>query len=197
MFEFIITNWELVTTAVSLVGLLVGAVISVVVRLRAYKNAKTQTEKDEILADLKSHAYGLVAVAEQMMSDIPKSGSVKLLYVLNHISKLCEEKGVEYDVESWTEFINGIVNKSNDVITAKETEKAISGYIAKVKEEIPYFIADADKLFEVIPDSASYKVQYVLNLVAKSCAKYAIDVYELYDWRGYINELYLEQQLGA
>lgn len=166
-------------------------------RVRAYKKAKTQTEKDAAIAELKSHAYGLVAVAEQMMSDIPKSGSVKLLYVLNHISKLCEEKGVPYDSESWTEFINGIVNKSNDVITAKETEKAISGYITKVKEEVPYFMADADKLFEIIPDSASYKVEYILKLISNACAKYAIDVYDLYDWRTYVNELYTEQQIGA
>lgn len=197
MFKFIFSNWELVTTAISLLGLVVGAVISIIVRLRALKRAKTQTERDAILAELKSHAYGLVAVAEQMMADIPKSGSVKLMYVLNHISKLCEENGIAYDSESWTEFINGIVNKSNDVITAKETEKAISGYITKVKEEIPYFMADADKLFEIIPDSASYKVEYILKLVSNACAKYAIDVFELYDWRAYINELYTEQQIGA
>ena len=197
MFKTILTNWELVTAAISVVLSLAAGVFYLIVRVKAYKNAKTQSERAEILSEIKSHAYGLVAAAEQMMSDIPKSGQVKLLYVLNHIQKLCEEQNVPYDCESWTEFINGIIGTSNDVITAKETEKAIGVYIGKVKEEVPYFMADADKLFEVIPDSASYKVEYILKLVANSCAKYAIDVYELYDWRSYVNDLYLEQQLGA
>lgn len=196
MFKFILTNWELVTAAASLLFSLVAGVIYLVVRLKAVKNAKTQSEKDEIIAEIKSHAYGFVAAAEQMMSDIPKAGQVKLLYVLNHIQALCEEKSVSYNVDTWTEFINGIVNTSNDVITAKETEKAISGYINKVKEEIPYFMTDADKLFEIIPDSASYKVEYILKLVAKSCAKYAIDVFDRYDWRAYIIGLYAEK-IGA
>lgn len=197
MFKFILTNWELVTACISILCSLAAGAVYLVLRLKSLKNAKTQQEKDEILADLKSRAYGFVAAAEQMMADIPKSGQVKLLYVLNHIQKLCEEQNVPYDCESWTEFINSIVNTSNDVITAKETEKAISGYIAKVKEEVPYFMTDADKLFEIIPDSAAYKVEYILKLVAKACAKYAIDVYDLYDWRNYVNELYLEQQIGA
>lgn len=197
MFKFILTNWELVTAAFSLFGSLVAGGVFLFVRLKSFKSAKTQKEKDEIVADLKSHAYGLVAAAEQMMSDIPKSGPSKLLFVLNHISKLCEEKDVPYDAETWTEFINGIVNASNDVITAKETEKAISGYIAAVQGEVPYFMADADELFKVIPDSATYKVEYILKLIAKACAKYAIDVYELYDWRNYVNELYLKEQIGA
>ena len=196
MFKFIVTNWELVAAVVSLLASLVGGGVYLVIRLTALKRAKTQGEKDAIIAEIKSHAYGLVAAAEQMMSDIPKSGQVKLLYVLNHIQKLCEEQNVPYDCESWTEFINGIIGTSNDVVTAKETERAISGYINKVKEEIPYYMADADKLFEVIPDSASYKIEYILKLVANACAKHAIDVYDLYDWRAYINGLYAEQ-IGA
>lgn len=196
MFKFLLNNWELVTACISVFFSLAAGVIYLVVRLKAVKNAKTQQEKDAILAEIKSNAYGFVVAAEQMMSDIPKSGPVKLLYVLNHVKSLCEEQNVPYDAEQWTEFINGIVNTSNDVVTAKETEKAISGYINKVKEEIPYFMADADKLFEIIPDSASYKVEYILKLVANACAKYPIDVYDLHDWRAYINELYTEQ-IGA
>ena len=196
MFKFILTNWELVTAGVSLLGSFIAGSVYFVVRLKAAKKAKTIDEKAAIIAEIKSHAYGFVAAAEQMMSDIPKSGQVKLLYVLKHIKALCEEQNVEYDCETWTEFINGIINTSNDVVTAKETERAISGYINKVKEEIPYFMADADKLFEVIPDSASYKVEYILKLVAKSCAKHAIDVYDKYNWRDYINGLYAEQ-IGA
>ena len=129
MFKTILTNWELVTAAISVVLSLAAGVFYLIVRVKAYKNAKTQSERAEILSEIKSHAYGLVAAAEQMMSDIPKSGQVKLLYVLNHIQKLCEEQNVPYDCESWTEFINGIIGTSNDVITAKETEKAIGVYI--------------------------------------------------------------------
>lgn len=196
MFKFILTNWELVTAGISVLCSLTAGALYLIVRVRSYSKAKTQAEKDEILAEIKSNGYGFVAAAEQMMSDIPKSGPAKLLYVLNHVKSLCEEKNVDYDAEYWTDFINSIVNTSNDVLTAKETEKAISGYIAKVKEEVPYFMADADKLFEIIPDSASYKVEYILKLVANACARYAIDVYELYDWREYINGLYGEQ-IGA
>lgn len=196
MFKIILENWELVTAAVSLACSLIAGGVYLFVRLRALKKAKTQTEKDAIIAELKSHAYGLVAVAEQMMSDIPKSGQIKMMYVLKHIKALCEEQGVEYDCDSWTEFVNSIVNASNDVVTAKETEKSIGVYIKKVKEEIPYFIEDADRLFEVIPDSAAYKIEYILKLVANSCAKHAIDVYDLYDWRDYINGLYATK-IGA
>lgn len=196
MGKWLIENWELIAAIVSLAGSVVVFVIWLIKRLISLKNAKTTEERETIIADIKSNAYGLVAVAEQMFSDIPKAGASKLLYVLNHIKSLCEEHNVTYCEETWTEFINGIVGASNDVITAKETEKAISGYIAKVKEEIPYFMTDADKLFEVIPDSATYKVEYILKLVEKACAKHAIDVYELYDWRAYINELYTEK-IGA
>ena len=193
---WIIENWETIVSIASICGSIIVAIIYLIRRLITLKGAKTTAERDAILAELKSNAYGLVAVAEQMFSDIPKSGSSKLLYVLNHIKTLCEEKNIEFCEDTWKEFIEGIVGASNDVITAKETEKAISGYIDKVKEEIPYFIADADKLFEVIPDSKAYKIEYILKLVSKACDKHAINVYELYDWRVYINELYNEQ-IGA
>lgn len=196
MGEWIVKNWDLIVAATSLFSSVVLFTIWLIKRLIALKSAKTAGEREAIVAEIKSNAYGLVAVAEQMFSDIPKSGASKLLYVLNHIEKLCTEQGVEFNEESWTSFINGIVGASNDVITAKETEKAISGYIAKVKEEIPYFMADADKLFEVIPDSAAYKTEYILKLVANACAKHAINVYDLYDWRAYITELYNEK-IGA
>ena len=194
--EWLLKYWDLLLTGVSVALSVAFIVIYNVKRFRALRNAKTSEERDAILSELRSNAYGLVAVAEQMFADIPKSGASKLLYVLNHIEKLCTEKSIEFNESNWTEFINGIVGASNDVKTAKETEKAISGYITKVKEEVPYFLADADKLFEVIPDSAAYKLEYILKLISNACAKYAINVFDLYDWRTYVEELYNEK-IGA
>ena len=193
--DWFIENWELIASGAGLIGSLTVTLVLLIIRLKAIKNAKNSTEREQLIAELKSDAYGLVAVAEQLFADIPKSGASKLLYVLNHIEALCKEGDVEFDGDTWTEFINGIVNKSNDVIIAKETEKAISGYIAKVKEEVPYFIADADKLFEVIPDSAAYKTEYILKLIANACAKHTIDVFDLYDWREYVTGLYNERMV--
>ena len=194
MLKWIVEHWDTIVGVVSVIFSLILFVVWLVKRVKAFKNAGSDEERANILSEIKSSVYGLVAVAEQMFIDIPKSGASKLLYVLNHVKSLCEERNIEYDADAWTEFINGIVGASNDVITAKETEKAISGYIAKVKEEIPYFMDDADKLFEVIPDSAAYKVEYILKLIANACAKHAINVYDLYDWRAYIEDTYASEK---
>ena len=193
MLEWILSNWDVLAAIASLLTSIIFAIVYYVKRFRALRGAKTQAEKDAIISELKSHTYGLVAVAEQMFADIPKAGASKLLYVLNHIEKLCTEQNIAFNEDSWKEFINGIVGASNDVITAKETEKAIAGYIDKVKTEVPYFIADADKLFAVIPDSAAYKTEYILKLIAKACAKQDIDVFDKFDWRAYVENLYTEK----
>ena len=190
--SWLISNWDAILTVCGFLGSAVAFTVYLVKRLRALKGAKTQGERDAIINELKSSAYGLVAVAEQTFKDVPKSGGCKILYVLNHIKALCGDSGVEYDESFWKEFIDEIVGRSNDVITATETSKAIDRYINKVKENVPYYIDDANKLFEVIPDSAEYKIEYILKLIRNDCAKHAINVYDVYDWRTYVNALIAE-----
>ena len=190
---------EYVQTIVAIVcalGSIVAVAITAISRAKALNKAKTEEERQKILNEIKSDAYGLITVAENLFSDIPKAGASKLLYVLNQLKDICYAQGVEYDQTFWTDFVNGIVSTSNEVKEGKELESTKLSIIGKVKEEIPYFIEDANKLFEVIPDSLPYKTEYILKLIALACEKYEVNVYGAYDWRSYVNELMRENEVA-
>lgn len=193
MLDFIKGNYDLIIAVGSIAFSFVFFLIVFVKRLKSLKNAKTDEERTKIKNELKSAAYGFITVAENLFSDVPKSGSSKLLYVLNKIKELCTMNNVEYDVQEWTDFVNGVIATSNGVVESKEQEKSKNDIIEKIKAEIPVFIAETEKLFSSIPESIEYQIEHVLKYVAVACDGYDINVFNDYDWRGYIYGFYTKQ----
>lgn len=186
--EWLLNNYEaIIGLAVSLI-LLVLNVISFIKSYKRVKAAKSDEERASALEGLKLRAFGLITATEEMFKGISKSGSSKLLYVLNNLQKVAKDYGLEFDEEYWTGFINTAVEVSNNVMADKEYEVAVPKLIESIKSEVPFYIKDANKLFEVIPDSAAAKLEYILKLISNSCAKYDVNVYDLYDWRTYVIE---------
>lgn len=186
----IITDPEvLVGFASVLCALVYGLIVSIVNRRR--KKSVNQTEEHiAVVNEIKSRVLGFITIAENLFSDIPKSGASKLLYVLNQVKELCKKFSLDYDQEMWTDFVNSIVGNSNRVQETKAYEDEKTSIIEKVKSEIPYIVEEANKLFERIPDSLQYKIEYILKFVAVACEKYHVNVYGEYDWRAYVKGLY-------
>ena len=188
--EFVSEHYDLIIGVGSLVASAVGAVVFIIRNRKRIKNAKTDEDRTAIVNDLKSEVYGFISIAEGMFSDVPKSGSAKLLYVLNRIKPLCTACGIDFDEEFWTGFINDIVAKSNTVIEDKEIATAKARIIESIKAEITYMLTQMNELFASIPDSKEYKIEYLLKFIQTACAKHSIDVYDSYDWRGYVINLF-------
>lgn len=187
---------EIILTCFSLLISIVITVISLVGRYKALKRAKTTEERANVINEIKADVFGLYNTAERLFSDIPKSGASKLLYVLNHVKEICGLKGIDYNEDDWKEFIEDINTQSNAIENNKAFESEKASVIELVKSEVPYFIEDANKLFEVIPDSKPYKIEYILKLVEVSCGKHNINVFSEYDWRAYVGNMLLESEVA-
>ena len=191
--EWVENNWELITTIATFALSVTSFLIFFFRSRKALKTAKTDEERTEIKNAIKSATYGLITTAENLFSDIPKSGASKLLYVLNGVKELCLMNEVEYNAEEWTEFINNVIGTSNEVIDSKVYEGKKNDTIEAIKREIPYYIEDTDKLFENIPNSLDYRVEHVLKSVLIACDKFEVNVFNEFDWRGYIKGIYAEK----
>ena len=184
---------ELIIACLSLLSTIVVAIVFYVKRFKAIKNAKTAEEKENALNDIKAKTIGLINVAERLFADIPKSGSSKQKYVLDHVKDICTEMNVLFDDGYWGEFINNIIDGANAVIDEKEIESEKAEIIERVKNEVPYFVDEADKLFSSIPDSQDYKIEYILKAIATACEKFSLNVYNSYDWRAFVLNFYNEK----
>lgn len=192
--NFVKANYDVIIAVISALASVVYSVVMIIRNRKRIKNAKTDEERSAIIEDIKSEVYAFISIAESLFADIPKSGSSKLLYVLNQVKRLCAGSCIEYDGQYWTDFINGIVGKSNEVIDQKDFEEEKNRIIENVKTEIPYMVKQADDLFATIPDNLSYKIEYILKFIATACDKYPINVYAEYDWRGYVIGLYSREE---
>lgn len=191
--EFIKEYWDLILAALSMLSSLVVFIIFFIKRLKSLKNAKTAEERAAIKEEIKSVAYGLITSAENLFSDIPKSGASKLLYVLNHVKELCLMNEINYNADEWTEFVNSVIAKSNAVVDGKEFERAKNETIEAIKLEIPFFIEEVNELFKNIPNANEYKIEHVLKLIITACDKHEINVFNEYDWRAYVSSLFNEE----
>ena len=186
----LLNYWELIVTALSFLCSVVVFIVYLVKRHKAVKNAKTDEEKQEAINQVKADTLGWISVAETVFSSIPKSGSSKLLYVLDHVKELCTNKDVAFDEKYWTDFVNGIVAGHNEVIDAQKEASTKAEIIDAIKKQVPFFVEDAKKLFTNIPDSSAYEIAYVLKDIATACAEYEIKVD--YDWQSYVESFYKE-----
>lgn len=191
--EIIKEYWDLILAVLSMASSLVIFIIFFIKRLKSLKNAKTDEERAKIKDEIKSVAYGLITSAEGLFSDIPKSGASKLLYVLNHVKELCVMNEIDYNADEWTEFVNSVVDKSNKVVEGKKFDSAKNDIIEAIKNEIPYFITEVNELFKNIPNALDYKIEHVLKLIATACDKYEINVYNEYDWRAYVMNVFSQE----
>lgn len=194
--NFFTNHYDVILGAlVSLASLVYGAVLFFRNRKRI-KNAKTDEEKAEVINSIKADVMGFITIAENLFSDIPKSGASKLLYVLNQVKKLCTTSGIEYDQNYWSDFISGIVGRTNGVQESKEEADEILRTIESVKGEVPFLITEANELFARIPDNLQYKIEYILKFIAIACEKYPVNVYSEYDWRDYVEKIYQEKEVA-
>lgn len=193
MLEFIKTNYEWIISGCSLAVTAVYAVIYYVKRCKALKGAKTNEERTAIINDIKARTYGFISVAEELFSDVPKSGASKLLYVLNNVKNLCTDSGIEFDKNVWEKFINDIVSGSNEIIDVKKTEQQNADFIEKVKKEVPYMVDEANRLFANIPDSTIYKIEYIVKGIEILCKNLTVNVFDFYDWQTYVASTYFSK----
>lgn len=183
---------ELIIALITFLSSLIVFIVYIVKQRKAIKNAKTQEEKEAIINEVKAKALGFINVADNLFTDIPKSGPSKLLYVLNEIKKVCSVIGIEFDEEYWKKYTNERVDEMNAVLDEKANESEKANVIENVKREIPFLVEEANKLFVNIPDSVNYEIEYVLKKISIACEKYSVNVYSDYDWRAYVESYYKE-----
>lgn len=172
----------------------IGYTIFLIVKNRKrLKTSKTDGEKMDIVNEIKADVMGFISIAENLFSDIPKSGGSKLLYVLNEIKRVCSEKAIDFDSVYWTDFVDNIVAKTNEVLDQKELEAEKKIIIDRIKAQIPHFVSQASDLFASIPQAEAYMVEYVLKLVAVSCENESIDVYTAFDWRSHVESFFVKE----
>lgn len=188
--NFLTEYWELI---VGVLSFLISSVLTIIVFVKRYKAAKASkntVEQANILNELKAVCFGLINIAEQTFSDIPTAGASKLLYVLNNIKDLCEQRGVKYDESYWEQFIDDIISQANYVQDEKADEKDKQKIIDTIKAEVPDFVKEANRLFVSIPDSTRYKIAYIVSLIEEACEDYDVDVFKAFEWTDYVASFY-------
>lgn len=108
---------------------LIPAVIGWVTKFKAYKNAKTDAEKQAILNDINNSVVQFIADAEKTFEALDVSlkqrgaasgcGTMKKESVLTKIQSLCLAKGIEYDSQYWSDKVDELVKLTNTVNTNK------------------------------------------------------------------------------
>lgn len=180
--NWFIENWHFILAVLSLIVTIVTTTLTLISRFKAFKNAKTTEEKQKILEDIKESVHGLVDVAEVTFSEVKKSGPSKLLYVLNNIENMCDELGIAFEEEYWTNFINKLISTSNQAVIDKENEKKTKELIEEVKTKISSYVDNANQLFKYVPIAKAYKIDYVLRLIKQHCGELELNVYDEFDW---------------
>lgn len=108
---------------------LIPAVIGWITKYKAYKNAKTDAEKQAILNELNNSVVQFISDAEKTFSALDEtlksrgsatgSGAMKKETVLTKIQSLCLQKGIEYDANYWSNKVDELVKLTNTVNTKK------------------------------------------------------------------------------
>lgn len=116
------------TIASFLLLTLIPSVIMLVQKWKAFKNAKTNEERQAILNDINNATIGFIQNAEETFKSVDTvlkaqgskgCGSVKKENVLTKIQSLCLQKGIEYDEKYWSEKVEELVALTKQV-NAKE-----------------------------------------------------------------------------
>lgn len=103
---------------------LIPSLILLIQKWKAYKNAKTEEEKQKILNEITTACNQLIKDAEQTyksVDNVLKSqgskgcGAVKKEIVLSKIQALCLEKGIEYNQDYWSNKIEEIIDVTKNV----------------------------------------------------------------------------------
>lgn len=121
---------KLILTIVSIIAsfvfvTLIPSVIGLVQKTKAYKNAKSDEEKQTILNEISNSCVDFIKSAEEafkpldmaMKAQNPNSGSgaMKKESVLTKIQSLCMQKGIEYDSKYWSTKVDELVTMTKSV----------------------------------------------------------------------------------
>lgn len=128
---------EIISLAITLfifAGTVVSFIVALVKKVKQYKKAKTEAEKEFALNDMKTVAQGFIQDVEKLYEDYTqslvgtgstvstsvKSGSLKKESVMSKLSQYALEKGYSFDSEYWSGVIDELVamTKSVNVKTA-------------------------------------------------------------------------------
>lgn len=111
---------KLVIACIILVYALIITVVSVRQKLKAKAAAGEEVNIDTVFTEIANSAINFISSAEIAYQALTgatgvKTGEFKLESVLNKIRDICSEKGVVFDKEYWTTFINNTVATMNSV----------------------------------------------------------------------------------
>ena len=115
---------ENILTIAYLVFVLLGiiaSIISTVVTVKRKKAKGEQINAEEVVSDIAGKVIGLVKTAESVFSGVNKGGALKLKDVLNDTKALCENSGITFDKNYWTDFISKAVELINIARQSGET----------------------------------------------------------------------------
>ena len=115
----------------TLVSVLLGFVTSVLIpsvvvminRIKAVKTARNETEKQKAIGEIKTLAQNFIVEAENLYKDIDTivkgqgktCGAIKKDSVMTKIQDGCITKGVEFDKEFWSAYIDEQVKLTRQV----------------------------------------------------------------------------------
>ena len=115
----------------TLVSVLLGFVTSVLIpsivvminRIKAVKAARNETEKQKAIGEIKTLAQNFIVEAENLYKDIDTivkgqgktCGAIKKDSVMTKIQDSCITKGVEFDKEFWSAYIDEQVKLTRQV----------------------------------------------------------------------------------
>lgn len=104
-------------------SVLIPSVIVMINRIKAVKAAKSETERQTAINELKALALNFVVEAESLYKDIDAivkqsgktCGAVKKDSVMTKIQDACLTKGVAFDKEFWSKEVDDLVTATRKV----------------------------------------------------------------------------------
>lgn len=103
---------------------LIPNIILLIKKIRDYKNAKTEAEKNEILNEISNSCVKFIQDAEASFKSVDSvlkargekgCGSMKKENVMTKINNLCIQKGITFDEEYWSKKVEELVALTKNV----------------------------------------------------------------------------------
>ena len=103
--------------------ILIPTIIVMINRIKAVKAAKTEAERQAAISDIKTLAQDFIMEAETLYKDIDSivkkdgktCGAVKKDSVMIKIQDACLGKGIDFDKEFWSAFVDKQVTLTRQV----------------------------------------------------------------------------------
>ena len=108
-----------------LVATLIPSIVLLIQKWKAAKSAKTEAEKQSIISEMKDLANELIVKAEETYRDVHELvkaknngvglGAVKKESVMTGLQAYCNEKGIAFDKDYWSNVVDELVAVTKQV----------------------------------------------------------------------------------